>query len=171
MPTSEITTIAAYNGSDLKLFIKGINLYRFPEILKNTKTLVTFNGARFDLPFLRKRFGLDLNNPHIDLLKVTRSYGYKGGLKACEKKMGIHRGAMSETGGKEATQLWQRYSMHGEKEALQKLLVYNSMDVLNLETIMIRMYNESMCTWPLFRKYPHTEQPDPYKVAKAFFDN
>lgn len=170
-PASEITTIAVYDGVSLHLFTKGINLHCFPEVLSGAKILVTFNGARFDLPFLRRRFGLNLMLPHIDLLKVGRAYGYTGGLKACEKKMGIDRGELDGTDGKDAVELWRSYSEKGNKNGLKKLLAYNSMDVLSLETLLIRFYNESMYPWPLFKKHPHPKQPDPFKASQLFFDN
>lgn len=170
-PDSEITSIAVYNGADFHIFVKDMNLHCFPEILVDAKIFVTFNGARFDLPILRKRFGLDLALPHIDLFGVTRAYGYSGGLKACEKKMGIDRGSLAGVDGQEAVQLWQRFSNHGDKDALGKLVAYNCMDVLSLETILIRLYNESMRSWPHFRKHPHPVQPNPWKNFQSLFDN
>ena len=170
-PGSEITSIAVYDGANLHIFVNGMNLHRFPETLVDAKVLVTYNGARFDLPILRKRFGLDLALPHIDLLSVTRAYGYSGGLKACEKKMGIDRGSLAGADGREAVRLWQRFSNHGDKDALRKLVTYNGMDTLSLETILIRLYNESMRSWPHFRKHPHPVQPDPWKNFQSLFDN
>jgi uncharacterized protein len=170
-PDSEITTIAVYDGEALHVFIKDMNLHRFPEVLMDAEMLVTFNGIRFDLPFLRKRFGLDLAIPHIDLLAVTKAYGYSGGLKACEKKMGIDRGTLSDADGKEAVRLWQRFSNRRDKDALGKLITYNCMDVLSLEAILIRLYNESMCSWPHFRKYPQPAQPSPKTGFQSLFDN
>jgi len=170
-PDSEITSIAVYNGADLHVFVKGTNLHRFPETLADARVLVTFNGGRFDLPILRKRFGLDLALPHIDLLGVTRAYGYSGGLKACEKKMGIDRGSLAGADGREAVRLWECFSKHGDKDALGKLLAYNCMDVLSLETILIRLYNESMRSWPHFRKHPQPVQPSPWENIQSLFDN
>lgn len=168
---SEITSIAVYDGSALQVFVKGFNLHCFPKVLTDAKILVTFNGARFDLPFIRKHFGLDLAYSHIDLLGVTRAYGYSGGLKACEKKMGIDRGTLAGTDGLEAVRLWWHFSHYHDFKALRKLVAYNCMDVLTLETILIRLYNESMRLWPHFRKYPYPRQPDPWLVFRSLFDN
>jgi hypothetical protein len=168
---SEITSIAVYDGEKLEVFVKDINIHHFPKSLVGANILVTFNGSRFDLPFLRKRFGLDLSYSHIDLLGVTRSYGYSGGLKACEKKMGIDRGILDGTDGWEAVRLWGRFSNFGDRNALRKLVAYNCMDVLTLETILIRLYNESMRSWPYFKKRTKPVQPDPWQCFQLLFDN
>jgi len=89
---AEITTVAVYDGRRLSVFVEGINLHEFPGVLKGAGLLVTFNGQRFDLPMLRKRFKIDLAIPHIDLMPVVKAHGYHGGLKACERKMGLKRG-------------------------------------------------------------------------------
>jgi hypothetical protein len=168
--TSQITTIAVYDGTHLHAYVKDINLQRFPESLADTKLMVTYNGGRFDLPFLRKRFGLDLAFAHIDLIRIAKAYGYSGGLKACEKKMGIQRGAFNDIDGHNAISLWQRFKEYGEKNVLKKLVVYNFLDVLSLETILIRLYNQSMCRWPHFKKHPLPVQPDPLETFQLLFD-
>ena len=112
---------------------------------------------------------MDLTLPHIDLLSVTRAYGYYSGLKACEK-MGIRREFSIAHDGEDAVLLWRRYSDYGDKNALEKLVIYNCMDVFSLEIILIRLFNESIRSWPHFRKYPVATQPDPVHSFQSFFD-
>ena len=169
--SDQITTIAVYDGNTPSAYVKGFNLRHFPEALSGATILVTFNGARFDLPMLRKRFGLDLNLPHIDLLPVTRAYGYTGGLKAIEKKMGIGRGRAKDTDGREAIRLWQRFSDHGDRKALEKLLEYNTLDAVNLEAILVRLYNESMRPWPQHRNLRFPDPPAIPHRLQSLFEN
>jgi len=42
------------DGHDIKVFVRGINLDDFPRETQRYSLLVTFNGRRFDLPFLSK---------------------------------------------------------------------------------------------------------------------
>jgi hypothetical protein len=63
-------------------------------ILQNVNTLYTYNGTSFDLPFIRKKLGLDLTKhckQHIDLMYICQRKNLYGGLKEVEKKLGISR--------------------------------------------------------------------------------
>jgi uncharacterized protein YprB with RNaseH-like and TPR domain len=95
--------------------------------------LVTFNGSQFDVPFLRAHFPTArLDQAHIDLRFVLRSLGYRGGLKAIERNLGLTRDAAIEgVDGFEAVRLWHRYR-RGDRAALMKLALYNLTDVVNL---------------------------------------
>jgi uncharacterized protein len=101
--------------------------------LDSTKTIVTFNGDLFDLPTLNKSFQLDLKVTHlsVDLFKVKKTLGLRGGLKELEKMFGIPRKTEGIDGYK-AVQLWERYQKKGHAAALDLLLEYNKEDVLNL---------------------------------------
>jgi uncharacterized protein YprB with RNaseH-like and TPR domain len=129
----EVTVIGALGGGELALFIKGVNLDRFPAYVKQFPLLVTFNGSQFDVPFLRAHFPeAYLDQAHIDLRFVLGSLGYKGGLKAIERNLGLNRDkAIQAVDGFEAVRLWHRYR-HGDRSALEKLLLYNLTDVVNM---------------------------------------
>jgi uncharacterized protein len=101
--------------------------------LSGAKTIVTFNGDCFDLPTLDKRFNLDLvgSCSSLDLLKVKKTLGLKGGLKELERTYGIPRKTEGMDGYK-AILLWEKYLKRGHKKALRLLLEYNKEDVLNL---------------------------------------
>lgn len=138
---SEITTIALYDGVRIRTYVQGVNLQDFPRDLGGYRLLVSFNGKAFDVPFIERYFGIRLEQAHIDLRHVLGSLGFKGGLKACEKQLGLDRGELEGVDGFFAVMLWQDYLRRGNKAALETLLAYNAEDVVNLEALMVRAYN------------------------------
>ncbi|MCD4798299.1 MAG: ribonuclease H-like domain-containing protein [Methanosarcinales archaeon] len=61
--------IGLHSSYGTKVFINGIGLEDFPQALKGCKVIVTFNGARFDLPFIEQHLpGVSFDQLHIDLL-------------------------------------------------------------------------------------------------------
>ena len=95
--------------------------------------MVTFNGSQFDVPFLRAHFPkARLDQAHIDLRFALASLGYRGGLKAVERSLGLRRDpAIQGVDGFEAVYLWHRHR-RGDRQALRKLLLYNLTDVVNM---------------------------------------
>jgi len=104
--------------------------------LEGVSTVVTFNGASFDLPYIRRITGLDVKDlaEHRDLLHVCRKRGFRGGLKRVEVLLGISRDS-GITDGRMAPRLWQRWENDGDERALEKLLEYNKEDCVNLEIL------------------------------------
>jgi len=104
--------------------------------LEGVNTVVTFNGASFDLPFIRRTTGLDVRDlaKHRDLLYVCRKRGLRGGLKRVEVLLGIGRDS-GITDGRMAPRLWQRWENERDEEALRVLLAYNKEDCVNLEVL------------------------------------
>lgn len=137
----EVTLIGAYSGGQTALFLNGVNLHQFPAFAARFPLLVTFNGSQFDVPFLRARLPeARLDQLHIDLRFVLRSLGYRGGLKAIERQLGLQRDpAIQNVDGFEAVRLWYRYR-RGDREALTKLVLYNLTDVVNLVELMERAF-------------------------------
>lgn len=109
---------------------------RIEDSLTGVDTVVTFNGTRFDLPFIRNVTGLDINDiaVHKDLLFECRRRGIKGGLKRVEALLGIPRPSEVDDSAM-APYLWQRYVEMKDEEALEKLLAYNRDDVVNLQIL------------------------------------
>jgi uncharacterized protein YprB with RNaseH-like and TPR domain len=105
-------------------------------LLEGVDEIYTYNGRRFDLPFLRHRLGLDLEHqfPHTDLMFHCWRKNLKGGLKAVEVRLGIARQSAGMDGYM-AVRLWWDYVNHNDTDALQKLLEYNREDVLNLHVL------------------------------------
>jgi len=155
---SEITTIAIYDGKAVQTFVKGVNLDDFAGAIGTFSLVVTYNGARFDLPFIRRTFGIPMDMAHLDIMRTLRSQGFSGGLKLCERLQGIRRQVPEDMDGFEAVQLWYSHRA-GNVTALPKLLAYNAQDVLSLELLLIKTYNTSMRRYPLFRPLPLPKQP------------
>ena len=109
---ADITTIALYDGGSIKYYVKGRNLDDFINDIDKYNVIVTYNGKTFDVPFIENYFGTKLNHAHIDLRYVLKSLGYSGGLKGCEKILGIERGELDGLDGYFAVLLWLDYRQH-----------------------------------------------------------
>jgi uncharacterized protein len=129
----QVTVIGTLDPDGLKLFVHGVNLDQFPAYIAQCLLLVSFNGSQFDLPFLRAHFPrARLDQAHVDLRFVLASLGYRGGLKAVERELGLRRDPLIQgVDGFEAVRLWHRYRC-GDRAALEKLILYNLTDVVNL---------------------------------------
>ncbi|WP_129598307.1 ribonuclease H-like domain-containing protein [Methanohalophilus profundi] len=140
--SSKITVIGVYDGKDVKSFVRGINLEEIVQEMEQYDFLVTFNGARFDLPFIHREFPqITMEQMHTDLMYPLRRIGLKGGLKNIEHMLGINRSEETEgMDGFEAVRLWKEYEKGNEK-ALDLLLEYNREDIVNLETILEITYD------------------------------
>ena len=148
--SNEITTIALYDGHQVRYYVNGRNLEAFQDDILNYKVLVTFNGKCFDVPFLERYFNMQLDHAQIDLRYVLKSLGFKGGLKKCEARLGIDRGNLSGVDGYFAVLLWADYINNKNTRALETLLAYNIEDVVNLETLMVMAYNMNIKDTPFF---------------------
>jgi len=137
-----VTMVGLYDGRKYQLFVDGDNLQTLPQHLQKYSIVVTFNGAGFDLRFLKLAFpDLVLPPVHIDLRWVTRKLGMKGGLKEIETQLGIRRPSeIEDLTGYDATVLWSKY-LRGDKKALNQLVQYNTEDVVHLKAIMEIAYD------------------------------
>ncbi|MFC1504190.1 ribonuclease H-like domain-containing protein [Spirochaetota bacterium] len=163
---NEITTIVLYDGDGIKCYVNGQNLKDFKKDIQEYDVIVTYNGKCFDAPFVQQFFNMTLDHVHIDLMYVLRDLGYKGGLKGCEKQLGIGRDELDGVDGYFAVLLWQDYINNRNKKALDTLLAYNIQDVVNLERLMITSYNMKVKYTPFYKDLciPPPEQPDlPYE--------
>jgi uncharacterized protein YprB with RNaseH-like and TPR domain len=140
----DITTIALYDGNTIKHYVNGQNLAQFKKDISKYKLLVTYNGKTFDIPIIENYFGIKLGQAHIDLRYVLKSLGYSGGLKSCEKQMGISRGDLDGVDGYFAVLLWNDYCQNKNIKALETLLSYNIEDVVNLEKIIVMAFNQKI---------------------------
>ena len=120
-------------GGFVQFYGDDVTANNLENALSGVKTIVTFNGDCFDLPTLDKYFDLGLkgNCCSLDLLKVKKNLGLRGGLKELEKQYGIKRKTEGINGYK-AILLWEKYLKRGQVSALKLLLEYNKEDVLNL---------------------------------------
>ncbi|WP_291322096.1 ribonuclease H-like domain-containing protein [Desulfonatronospira sp.] len=145
-----ITTIALYDGKEIKHYINGKNLDEFRHDIMEYKVIVTYNGKTFDIPFIEKYLGISLEHAHLDLRYILKGLGYSGGLKSCEQQLGIGRtGFLQEMDGYFAVLLWYDYKKKRQVKSLETLLAYNVQDVLSLEHLMIAAYNQKIGGIPL----------------------
>lgn len=134
----EITLIGIYDGNRIQTFVSGKNLQEFESAISEYDLMITFNGTAFDLPFIRRSFpGISLPTAHIDLRFLLSRLGYKGGLKHIEQSLGIRRKPEVEgLNGYDAVLLWRAYEW-GDRASLDRLIQYNTADIVNLEPLMM----------------------------------
>ncbi|MHA1900686.1 MAG: ribonuclease H-like domain-containing protein [Promethearchaeota archaeon] len=138
-----ITTIATFDGKNIKYFVKGENLNEFIPYLENFDAITTFDGEKMDLPFIQKTFDFNFYHIHYDLFRISRRLGFSGGLKKIENYLGISRKNRNLEGidGKTAIYLWEEYQQTKEIRYLDTLLAYNIEDAVNLKQILYSFYN------------------------------
>lgn len=134
--SSDVTTVSFHRGGETTTLVRGEDLTReaLAAELRAADLLVSFNGKRFDVPFLEGSFDLDIDRPHLDLMYACRQLDLTGGLKAIEQSVGIERDR-PDLSGRDAVRLWRAHEK-GDREALDTLVSYNRADTKNLETIL-----------------------------------
>jgi uncharacterized protein YprB with RNaseH-like and TPR domain len=132
-----VTCVSTHRGGDTTTLVRGDDLTRenIAELL-DAPLLVTFNGARFDVPFLETSFDLDIDRPHLDLMYPCKRVGLTGGLKAIEPELGIERDR-PDISGEDAVRLWREHE-RGVDGALETLVSYNREDAVHLRTVADR---------------------------------
>lgn len=140
-----ITVIGTYDGKRIRTFVKGTNLEDFIEYAQDYEIVVTFNGKMFDIPFIKKEFPEFQAPPiHIDLRYLLRSLGISGPLKKIEKQLSIARAEdVRDINGREAAILWSQF-LKGDNEALERLLLYNTYDIMNLQSLLHYCYQKKV---------------------------
>ena len=135
--SDRITVIGAFDGERVHSFVAGRNMDEAADLLSAHPLWVTFNGAVFDVPMIRRNLaGLRENRVHIDLRFALKPLGFSGGLKAIERAFGIERTARTQgLDGWDAVRLWREH-LSGRSESLETLLEYNAEDVRNLKPLM-----------------------------------
>jgi len=98
-----VTGIYLVNGSDSRLvqLVGGeVTVYNLLKTVDGVSTIYTYNGSRFDLPFIHGSLGIDLRTcaVHHDLMYDCWRCNLKGGFKAVEQQLGIPRRLEGITG-------------------------------------------------------------------------
>jgi len=171
---SEITTIALYDGNEVRTYVNGRNLEEFAVDIEAYRVIVTYNGICFDIPFIERHFRMKLDQAQLDLRYILSRLGCRGGLKGCEKQLGINRGALDGVDGSFAVQLWREYERSGSTAAIETLVAYNVEDTVNLERLMVEAYNRHVLQTPfadeMLQPYPEPpalhHQPDLEIIAR-----
>jgi hypothetical protein len=150
---NDITTIALYNGHEIKTYVQGQNLDDFIEDIQKYKVIVSYNGKSFDIPFIENYFNIRLDHAHIDLRYILHSLEFKGGLKGCERQLGMDRGNLKDIDGFFAVLLWEEYQQTGDQKTLDTLLAYNIQDTINLENLMVTAFNLKLKETPFYETH------------------
>lgn len=164
--SDEITTAVLYDGRSIRYYVNGHNLQQFPKDLQDYALLVTYNGKTFDAPFIERFFGIRLSQGHIDVMYPLRSLRITGGLKGCERQLGITRPGLEDVDGFAAVLLWREYR-NGNTKALETLLAYNIQDALSLHTLMVHTHNAKVKATPFAHSHalPFPSLPEsPFKA-------
>ena len=129
--------------------------------------IVSFNGKSFDIPFIEHNFNIRLGHAHINLRYVLFSLGFRGGLKGCERQLGMDRGDLSDIDGFFAVLLWDEYQRSGYQKVLDTLLAYNIQDTVTLENLMVTPYNMKLKYTPFYETHWIEESPSPVNPHSA----
>lgn len=140
--SSVVTTVSLHQDGQTETLVRGDDLTRDDLLgaFEDAGLLVTFNGARFDIPFLEYNFDIDLDAPHIDLMPTCRKVGLSGGLSAVETDLGIGR-ELPDVDGREAVRLWHEHE-RGTDGALDRLIEYNQEDTENMVPVLEQVVDE-----------------------------
>jgi uncharacterized protein YprB with RNaseH-like and TPR domain len=140
-----VTTVSIHRDGDTRTLVQGDHLSA--EALRTelaaSNLLVTFNGRRFDVPFLEASFDVSIDLPHADLMSVCNQLGYSGGLDAVERQFGIERDR-PDISGRDAVRLWHEYE-RGVDGSLETLIEYNREDTENMRPIMEQACDQLHC--------------------------
>jgi hypothetical protein len=132
-----VTVVTVHGGGKTRSFVADDDLEELPSYLGRFGVLATFNGRRFDVPFLEFRFPELVAPPaHIDLRYLLYRIGYAGGLKRIEQTLGLgDRSGVEGIHGLDAVRLWEEYR-RGRTDSLERLVRYNRADTVNLEPLL-----------------------------------
>lgn len=138
-----VVGVATVTGTSLhvaQLYGGQIAAAAVTRLLEPVDEVYTYNGSRFDLPFIKHKLGLDVKGQvtHTDLMYDCWRQNLKGGLKAVERRLGIGR-KLPDVNGYMAVQLWWQYVNDNNPAALRMLLTYNQEDIVNLHTLRKRL--------------------------------
>ncbi len=136
---SVVTTVSVHRDGDTRTLVRGDDLTAgaLRATLGEADLLVTYNGKRFDVPFLEACFDVDLTGAHLDLMYPCRQAGLTGGLSAVERDLGIERDR-PDISGRDAVRLWHEHE-RGVDGALETLIGYNREDTVNMVAVAERV--------------------------------
>jgi hypothetical protein len=132
---NKVTTVSYHQAGETTTLVRGDDLTAetVQQALDDASLLVSFNGIRFDQPFLESSFDIDVDCPHLDLMYPCKTIGLSGGLKAIEQDIGLERDR-PDISGRDAVRLWNEHEA-GVDGSLETLISYNREDAVNLQTL------------------------------------
>jgi len=130
-----VTTVSYHRDGETTTLVRGDDLTAeaVQAMADDASLLVSFNGIRFDQPFLEAAFDLEVAVPHLDLMYPCKTLGLTGGLKRIEREIGLER-ERSDISGRDAVRLWHEHEA-GVEGSLETLISYNREDAVNLEAL------------------------------------
>ena len=139
---NKVTTVSFHRDGDTKTLVRGDDLTpgNVSAEFEKSALVVSYNGRRFDEPFLETDLGVSFEVPHIDLMYLCRRVGLTGGLKGAEEALGVGRDGVEDIDGREAVRLWHAYE-DGDTEALERLVRYNRYDTENLRVVLEEVHD------------------------------
>jgi len=137
-----VTTVTFHRDGDTTTLVRGDDLTAgaVREQFRESDLIATFNGKRFDVPFLESSFDLSVDVPHLDLMYTCRKVGLSGGLKEIERDLGLDR-EKPDLSGRDAVRLWREHE-RGRDGALDTLIEYNREDTVNLRRVAERVTDD-----------------------------
>jgi uncharacterized protein YprB with RNaseH-like and TPR domain len=131
----DVTTVSFHVDGDTTTLVRGQDLTaeRVREQFASASLVASFNGKRFDVPFLEAELGVSPDVPHLDLMYPCRRLDLDGGLKRIEREIGLDRDE-PDISGRDAVRLWHEYE-RGSESSLETLVSYNRDDARNLRAL------------------------------------
>ena len=144
--TAQLTVVGLYVEVDQRRHVlfqpfgDQISSRALRRTLSGIDVVYTYNGSRFDLPFIEAKLGISVEKrcQHQDLMYDCWRQGLRGGFKAVERSLGIYR-KTSDIDGWMAVQLWRNFTLYGDEGSLFRLLDYNREDVVNLSKLRSKL--------------------------------
>lgn len=117
----------------------------FERFIRNFEYIITYNGASFDLPFLRKKlevYNIESNvatMPHLDLLKLVRKNKDILKLENCKLKtveLSLNIFREDTISGKESVDLYRAYECDKDPNKKEIILKHNYDDIFYLPQLL-----------------------------------
>lgn len=157
-PDRDIVISASFlddDGSGLRQYFTGdpktefLIIKKIAEEFKQLDAIITYNGKRFDIPFVQtraKKYGIEIPEIlNIDVYLLLKSYWpVKKNMnslsqKSVEYAMGLCDERVDEISGEQCISLYNDYIATGNTESIDKILLHNADDVKQLHRISEQM--------------------------------
>jgi uncharacterized protein YprB with RNaseH-like and TPR domain len=124
-------------------------IWSFLSYIKDDSSLVTYNGEKFDIPYIKQRlayYGMEasLSNPHFDAIHFTRRKLWNKlrdcRLQTVEKYFGIQRGIDC---GWVVPHFYNTFLKTRNVGPLVAIVKHNKQDLINLGIVVSRLYELS----------------------------
>ncbi len=173
-PYAHSTSIAiSYKGQLYVEHEMGAKRRLLSDLHAEAKMWCTFSGLSFDIPFLRREFGLPFDGLHLDLRVWLGRQGHRGGLKKIQVEFSdIPTRSSMDIDGYDAVRLW-RLHLQGVEGALETLMCYNAEDTVVLEALTEKAWQKEILAlseiFELSPRAPYSPPPTELKVHEEVY--